>query len=170
MPLKSDDTASTLYDIQVVTIQGQETTLKRYQGQILLIVNVASRCGFTNQYAELQQLYNAYCPNGVMVLGFPCNQFLHQEPGSDVEIQTFANDCFRVTFPLFAKVNVRGANQSPLYAYLAKHIKKKPWGIFIPWNFTKILVDAEGTILKRYLPTTSIATIRRDLDYLLKTS
>ncbi|MDP3562330.1 MAG: glutathione peroxidase [Legionellaceae bacterium] len=155
-----------LYDIPLKTIQGNETTLKPYQGQAMLIVNVASRCGFTAQYSELQKLYDDYNGRGFTVLGFPCDQFLHQEPGDNKEILEFASSCFRVTFPLFAKVNVKKPNQSPLYAYLAKHIEKKPW-IFIPWNFTKVLVDKNGKILRRYLPTTSIGTIRKEIDNLL---
>ncbi len=155
-----------LYDIPLLTIDGQETTLEPYQGKVLLIVNVASRCGFTPQYRVLQQLYEDYQSRGFSVLGFPCNQFLHQEPSNNKEIKTFANDCFRTTFPLFAKLNVKGTQQSPLYHYLAKHIEKKPW-IFIPWNFTKVLVDQKGHVLKRYLPTTSIKKIRHDLDRML---
>lgn len=159
--------SSDLYQIPIQTIQGKEITLKPYRGKILLIVNVASRCGFTSQYRELQQLYEDYQAKGLTVLGFPCNQFLDQEPADNQDIQAFASSCFRVTFPLFAKLNVRKPNQAPLYAYLAKHIQKKPW-IFVPWNFTKILVDQEGRVLKRYLPMTSIKKIRHDLDCLIK--
>lgn len=159
---------STLYSIPLKTIQGEKTNLSQYRGQILLIVNVASRCGFTPQYQDLQMLYESYHEQGVSVLGFPCNQFLHQEPGNATEIQQFASSCFRVTFPLFEKLNVRKPAQSPLYAYLSQHIQKKTWGVFIPWNFTKILVDRHGHVLKRYLPTTSMNTIRKDIDELLR--
>jgi glutathione peroxidase len=159
----SHNDAISLYDIPLVAIDGKPTTLAPYKGKVLLIVNVASRCGFTPQYAELEKLYQEYQHRGFSVLGFPCNQFLHQEPGSNQDIQQFAESCFRVTFPLFAKLDVKGANQSPLYAYLKKHIEKRPFK-FIPWNFTKILVTPDGRILRRYLPTTSFHKIRTDME------
>lgn len=157
---------TSLYDIPVMTIDGKETTLKPYQGRVMLIVNVASRCGFTSQYGELESLYREYEPRGLTVLGFPCDQFLHQEPGSNEAIKAFAESCFRVTFPMFAKLDVNGANRAPLYNYLAKHIEKKPLKL-IPWNFSKILVDANGRVLRRYLPITSIKTIKKDLEKLI---
>lgn len=159
-------TDKSLYAIEANTINGQSMNLETYQGQVLLIVNVASRCGFTPQYAELETLYREYKARGFSVLGFPCDQFLHQEPGSNEEIKGFAESCFHVTFPLFAKIDVKGKDQAPLYAYLAKNIEKKPWK-FIPWNFTKILVDSQGRVLKRYLPTTSFKTIRKEIEPLL---
>ena len=124
-----------LYDIPLTTIDGKTTSLSPYHGQVMLIVNVASRCGFTPQYAELEALHQDYQHRGLVVLGFPCNQFLHQEPDTNEAIKTFAESCFRVTFPLFAKIDVKGAKQSPLYAWLRKHLKKRPLK-FIPWNFT----------------------------------
>ncbi|WP_347251550.1 glutathione peroxidase [Legionella sp.] len=154
------------YTTEVTTIDGQTTTLELYRGKVLLIVNVASRCGFTPQYRELEILYREFKERGLTILGFPCDQFLHQEPGSNKEIQHFAESCFHITFPLFAKIDVKGKNQAPLYAYLAKHIEKKPLK-FIPWNFTKILVDQQGRVLKRYLPTTSFKKIRKELESLL---
>lgn len=155
-----------VYTIPLQTIDGQTTTLQPYQGKVMLIVNVASRCGFTPQYTDLETLYQDYKQRGLVVLGFPCDQFMHQEPGNNTEIKAFAESCFRVTFPLFAKVDVKGSNQAPLYAYLAKHIEKKPLK-FIPWNFTKIVVNAEGRVLRRYLPITSFKTIRKELENLL---
>ena len=155
-----------LYDIPVQTIDGQTTSLMPYQGKVMLIVNVASRCGFTPQYAELESMYRDYQKRGLVVLGFPCDQFMHQEPGGNEEIKAFAESCFRVTFPLYAKINVTGADQAPLYDYLGKHIEKKPLK-FIPWNFTKILVDANGRVLRRYLPITSFKKIRAALEGLL---
>ena len=155
-----------LYDIPCLTMDGKKTTLRPYQGRVLLIVNLASRCGFTPQYAELEALYREYEPRGLTVLGFPCDQFLHQEPGSNEEIKAFAESCFRVTFPMFAKIDVNGVNRAPLYAYLAKHIEKKPLK-FIPWNFSKILVDKNGRVLRRYLPTTSFKTIKKELEKLI---
>ncbi len=152
-----------IYDIEITTIDGKMTTLEPYRGKTMLIVNVASRCGFTKQYAELQQLYQDYQNKGLVVLGFPCDQFLHQEPGENSEINNFAKSCFNVSFPLFSKIEVFGDKMSPLYAYLAKHIEKKPL-IFIPWNFTKILVDKQGRVIKRYGPWTSFKQIRKELE------
>ncbi len=157
---------TTLYDIPVTTIDGKETTLKPFEERVLLIVNVASRCGFTPQYAELEALYLEYKERGLTVLGFPCDQFLHQEPGSNEEIKDFAERCFLVTFPMYAKIDVNGARRAPLYAYLAKHIEKKPLKL-IPWNFSKILVDKDGRVLRRYLPTASFKAIKKDLDKLI---
>lgn len=154
---------STLFDIDIETIDGKKTTLTSYRGKMMLIVNVASRCGFTPQYTELQKLYEEYESKGLVVLGFPCNQFSHQEPGTNKEIKKFASSCFRTTFPLFAKIDVKGQNQAPIYAYLAKHIEKKPL-FFIPWNFCKILVDQHGHVKKRYLPWTSMRRIRNDIE------
>lgn len=158
--------ASDLYTIPLTTTDGAATSLRAYRGKVLLIVNVASRCGFTSQYAELESLFREYQARGLVVLGFPCNQFLHQEPGKNEEIKAFVDSCFHITFPLFAKIDVKGVHQSPLYRYLAKHIQKKPLK-FIPWNFTKILVDAQGRVLCRYLPITSFKIIRKSIEALL---
>lgn len=156
---------SSLYDVPVVTLDGKPSTLAPYQGKVLLIVNLASRCGFTPQYAKLEALQQAYQSQGVTVLGFPSNQF-HQEPGNNQDIKAFAERCYRVTFPLFDKIKVNGSERAPLYTYLAEHIEKKPWKL-VPWNFTKILVDQNGRVLKRFLPTTSFKTIRKALDELI---
>jgi glutathione peroxidase len=156
-----------LYNIQVATIKGEPTTLQPYRNQVLLIVNVASQCGFTPQYKELETLYRDYQSRGFTVLGFPCDQFNHQEPGNNAEIDAFAQSCFRVTFPMFAKIDVNGKHRAPLYSYLAEHIARKPWVKFVPWNFTKILVDSNGHIIKRYLPTTSFKKIRSAIEDLL---
>ncbi|MDF1646637.1 MAG: glutathione peroxidase [Legionellaceae bacterium] len=157
---------TTIYDIPLKTLSGMDTTLKQYQGDILLIVNVASRCGFTTQYKALEELHRDYNNQGVRVLGFPCNQFLHQEPGDSKAIQAFAKSCFNITFPLFEKLDVKGPHQSPLYAYLAQNIQKKPW-IFVPWNFTKILISREGHVLKQFLPTTAPIKITKNIQQLL---
>ncbi|ARG99355.1 glutathione peroxidase [Legionella micdadei] len=162
----STNLTQNIYATEVTTIDGQNITLDHYKGQVLLIVNVASRCGFTPQYAELETLYREFKDRGFNILAFPCDQFLHQEPGTNQEIQHFAESCFCITFPLFAKIDVKGKNRAPLYSYLANHIEKKPWK-FIPWNFTKILVDTQGRVLKRYLPTTSFKKIRREIEPLL---
>ena len=162
----ADTNLAALYDIPLQTMEGETTTLKPYQGQVMLIVNVASRCGFTPQYAELETLYRDYNERGFIVLGFPCDQFMHQEPGTDAEIKAFAESCFRVTFPLFAKTKVKGPEKAPLYAYLAKHLEKRPLK-FIPWNFSKILVDTQGHVLRQYLPIASFKTIRQAIEGLL---
>ncbi|MDX2345527.1 MAG: redoxin domain-containing protein [Legionella sp.] len=155
-----------LYQIPLKTLGGKQATLAPYAGDILLIVNVASRCGFTKQYKALEALYQEHKAHGVQVLGFPCNQFLNQEPGDKQQIQAFTDSCFRITFPLFEKINVKGKNQSPLYTYLAQHIQKKPL-VFVPWNFTKILVSREGDILRQFLPTTSPQKISKHIQQLL---
>jgi len=159
-------TASELYSIPLTTIDGQSTTLTPYKGKVLLVVNVASRCGFTPQYAKLEELQNSLHNKNFSVLGFPCNQFLNQESKSNDEIKSFVQQCYKVTFPMFAKLNVRGKEQHPLYNYLARHIEK-PAFPFIPWNFTKILINADGHVLKRYPPTTSLNKIKSDIEALL---
>ena len=158
--------AANLYEIPVQTISGDETTLAPYEGKVLLIVNVASRCGFTPQYKELEQLYQDYKDKGLVILGFPCDQFLNQEPGSNEEIKEFVDSCFRITFPLFSKIKVKGPEKSELYQYLQKNIKKKPF-IFIPWNFTKILVDSNGEVIQRFPPTTSLKKVREKIEEIL---
>lgn len=155
-----------LFTVPLQNMAGETQTLASYRGQVLLIVNVASRCGFTRQYKELELLHRSHETKGLAVLGFPCDQFMHQEPGDNHQIKAFAESCFRVTFPLFAKIDVRGTKQSPLYAYLQQHIQKKPF-IFIPWNFTKILVDREGRVLQRFWPFTSMKKVTRAIDKLL---
>ncbi len=153
----------TLYEIPITKANGELTNLSAYRGKVLLIVNVASQCGFTPQYEALERLHQTYQDKNVVVLGFPCNQFGAQEPGSNEEIIHFATSCFRVTFPLFGKIDVKGREQCPLYQYLEKHMRKKPW-FFIPWNFTKILVDQQGQVLRQFLPFTSFKTIEKAIN------
>ncbi|KTD06787.1 glutathione peroxidase [Legionella jamestowniensis] len=161
-----DNNYHSIYEVPVETMDGNETTLKPYQNQVMLIVNVASRCGFTPQYKELETLHKDYKEKGFSVIGFPCNQFFHQEPGSHEEIKAFAESCYNVTFPLFAKIDVKGAKRAPLYEYIAKNIQKKPLK-FVPWNFTKFLVDTQGNVVKQYLPMASFKKIRGDIETLL---
>lgn len=152
-----------LYDIPVMTIDGEAITLERYQGQALLIVNVASHCGFTPQYAGLEALYRQYKDSGFVVLGFPCNQFRRQEPGSEADIRQFCDEHFAVTFPLFAKIDVNGSNAHPLYRYL-KSAKRGLLGRqSIAWNFTKFLVNTNGDVLRRYGPRRKPETIEKDV-------
>jgi glutathione peroxidase len=157
----------TIYDFDVTTIDGELQSLEAYRGQILLIVNVASRCGFTPQYAGLESLYRRHRDQGLTVLGFPCDQFGHQEPGSAEEIKNFCSLTYQVTFPLFAKINVNGAETHPLYQYL----KSEQTGLFgsesIKWNFTKFLVNREGQVLQRYAPTDTPEAIEKDIVKLL---
>mgnify|MGYP000911757859 CR=1 FL=1 len=156
-----------IYDIKVKTIDGQEETLEKYRGQLLLIVNVASKCGFTPQYAGLENLYRTYRDQGLTILGFPCDQFGHQEPGNEEEIKSFCSLKYEVTFPMFAKINVNGTDAHPLYQYL----KAERPGILgtqaIKWNFTKFLVGRDGEIIKRYAPTVTPEEIGTELDPLL---
>lgn len=143
-----------VYDFSAMGIDGREVSLAEFRGQVLLIVNVASRCGFTPQYTVLEQLYRVYHSQGFSVLGFPCDQFLHQEPGSEEEIKSFCSLNYQVTFPLFAKVRVNGPDTHPLY----KHLKSAQRGWFgtraIKWNFTKFLVDRQGRAVRRFSPRT----------------
>jgi glutathione peroxidase len=152
-----------LYECTVKTIDGQTETLDTYRGQVLLIVNVASKCGFTNQYAGLEALYRRYREKGFVILGFPCDQFAHQEPGSEAEIKNFCSLTYDVTFPLFAKIEVNGSGAHPLF----NHLKKEQPGLLgsemIKWNFTKFLVNREGRVLKRYAPADTPEKIEDDL-------
>lgn len=156
-----------IYDFSVLTIDGEETNLEKYRGQVLLIVNTASKCGFTPQYKELQKIYETYKDRGFHVLGFPCNQFGGQEPGDEKEIQEFCTLNFGVTFPMFAKVNVKGNNAHPLFQYLMKHAPGLFGSETIKWNFTKFLIDRYGNIVKRYAPNTSPLKIIQDIEALL---
>ncbi|MEO6184699.1 MAG: glutathione peroxidase [Steroidobacteraceae bacterium] len=141
-----------LYDISARRIDGSESTLAEFRGKVLLIVNVASRCGFTPQYTGLEALYRKYSARGFAVLGFPCNQFGAQEPGSEADIGTFCSTTYDVTFPMFAKVDVNGAAAHPLWQFL-KDAKPGLLGTeLIKWNFTKFLVNRQGEVVERYAP------------------
>jgi glutathione peroxidase len=159
---------STIHDIEVKTIDGKAKTLSAYAGKTLLVVNVASKCGFTPQYTGLEALYRKYKGKGFLVLGFPCDQFGHQEPGDEEEIRSFCSLKYDVTFPLFAKVEVNGENAHPLY----KHLKKAAPGLLgteaVKWNFTKFLVDGEGKVVARYAPNDTPESLEKDVEKLLK--
>ena len=157
----------TIYDFQAKSIEGKDVSLSQFKGKPLLIVNVASECGFTPQYDGLEKLYKKYHQKGFEVLGFPCNQFGGQEPGTDQEIQSSCKMRFGVTFPLFSKVDVNGANAHPLYQYL---VKEKPGFLGlkkIKWNFTKFLVDKNGQVVKRYAPTAKPESLENDISHLI---
>jgi glutathione peroxidase len=159
--------ASPLYDIDVQTIAGDTRSLAAYRGKTLLIVNVASQCGFTPQYKGLEALFRKYRDQGLVVLGFPCNQFGRQEPGTEAEIQRFCTSAYDVTFPLFAKIDVNGPATHPLY----EHLKSSRPGLLgteaIKWNFTKFLVNAQGDVVARYAPSDAPDKVERDLARLL---
>ncbi len=152
-----------IYDYKVKTISGEETTLTPFRGKTLLIVNVASECGFTVQYEGLEKLYQKYKDKGLVVLGFPCNQFGGQESGDESQIKSFCETKFHVTFPLFSKVDVNGAGASPLFEYLKKERKGFLGSGIIKWNFTKFLVGKDGEVMKRFAPQTTPDLIEKDL-------
>ena len=145
---------STIYDLTVKSIDGREVPLSDYRGKVLLIVNVASKCGFTPQYQGLEELYKSYQSQGLEILGFPCNQFRAQESGSEQEIQQFCTLTYGVTFPMFSKIEVNGANAHPLYRFLKKERKGLLGTEAIKWNFTKFLVDKQGNVVDRFSPQT----------------
>jgi glutathione peroxidase len=156
-----------IYEHAVKTIDGQEKSMADYRGKVLLIVNVASRCGFTGQYAGLEALYRKYSERGLVVLGFPCNQFAGQEPGDESEIKSFCSLKYEVTFPMFSKVDVNGKDAHPLYEFL----KESQPGLLgvqrIGWNFTKFLVDRSGKVVKRFSALTTPESIEKDIEALL---
>ena len=151
-----------LFDIPLTTIDGKTTTLERYRGRTLLIVNVASRCGFTPHYKGLEELYRRR-HDDLVVLGFPCNQFGRQEPGSNQEIRDFCNEYYGVTFPLFAKIDVNGRTAHPLYRHLKSAMRGFLGREAILWNFTKFLVGRNGEVLKRYGSRVKPETIEKEL-------
>jgi len=155
---------TTLYEIPVRTIDGTEQTLAPYRGKVLLIVNTASECGFTPQYAGLEALHRELGPKGLAVLGFPCNQFGAQEPGNEADIKTFCETSYDVTFPMFAKIDVNGDDAHPLFRLL----KEARPGVLgteaVKWNFTKFLIGRDGRVIKRYAPNTEPAAIAADIE------
>ena len=158
---------TTVYDFTCLNAAGKERPLKEFEGKVLLIVNTASKCGFTPQFAGLEELYEKYKDKGLEVLGFPCNQFGKQDPGSNDEIQEFCQLNYGVSFPMFGKIEVNGGGTDPLF----KHLKKEAPGALgsqrIKWNFTKFLVDSEGNVVKRYAPTVKPKDIEKDVKKLL---
>jgi glutathione peroxidase len=155
MPLPSD--------IPLKTIDGRSETLGAFDGKALLIVNVASKCGFTPQYRGLEELHRRFRDRGFEVLGFPCDQFGHQEPGDEAQIKNFCSLTYDVKFPLFAKIQVNGTDTHPLYKYLKHEAKGVLGSESIKWNFTKFLVDKDGKVVKRYAPTDTPEKIEKDV-------
>jgi len=156
-----------VHDFAADSLTGDKVELDRYRGHVLLIVNTASKCGFTPQYAGLERLQREYQAQGLVVLGFPCNQFGQQEPGSASQIGAFCEKNYGTSFPLFAKIDVNGANTHPLFA----HLKSRARGIFgtqsVKWNFTKFLVKKDGSVYRRYAPQTAPDKLRADIERLL---
>ena len=154
---------STLHDFAATSIDGQEVDLSAYKDRVVLVVNTASKCGFTPQYEGLQDLQEKYADQGFAVLGFPCDQFGHQEPGDEEEIASFCSTSYGVTFPMFAKIEVNGDGAHPLYQWL----KDEQGGLLggkIKWNFTKFLVGRDGTVIDRYAPTTKPEKLTGDIE------
>ncbi|WP_363345614.1 glutathione peroxidase [Methylocystis echinoides] len=154
----------TLYDIEVRTIDGERQSLKDFEGKALLVVNVASKCGFTPQYKGLEALYRKFADRGFAVLGFPCNQFGAQEPGPESEIAAFCTTAYDVSFPMFAKIEVNGDGTHPLYKLLKHEAPGLLGSEAIKWNFTKFLVDRSGKVVKRYAPTDTPQSIEKDIE------
>jgi glutathione peroxidase len=158
---------ASVYDFTATGIDGSEVPLADYRGKVLLIVNTASKCGFTPQYEGLEKLHEDYAGRGLAVLGFPCNQFGGQEPGDAEEIRNFCSLTYDVRFPLFAKIEVNGDNAHPLYRFLKKERKGLLASESIKWNFTKFLVDREGRVVDRFAPTAKPEAIRPAIEALL---
>jgi len=144
------DSSATIYDFTLQDIDGNPVSLSQYRGKVLLIVNVASKCGYTPQYEGLEALYRKYAAAGLEVLGFPANNFLHQEPGTNAEIKQFCTTKYDVTFPMFAKISVKGKDKHPLYQYLTDKSTDPEFSGEITWNFNKFLIGKDGTILNRF--------------------
>jgi glutathione peroxidase len=155
-----------IYDFTATSLGGDEVALKRFEGQVLLIVNTASACGFTPQYKGLETLQQTLAPRGFSVLGFPCNQFGSQEPGDASQIEQFCTTNYAITFPMFAKIDVNGDDAHPLYQYL-KNAKSGLLGSSIKWNFTKFLVDRTGEVVARHAPTAKPEGLTREIEALL---
>ncbi len=158
---------TTIYDFQAELLEGQSQDLSAYQDKVVLIVNTASQCGLTSQFEGLEQLYQDYQQQGLVVLGFPCNQFAHQDPLSNAEIGGFCQRNYGVSFPMFAKVDVNGPSAHPLYQYLSTQAKGILGTQRIKWNFTKFLINQKGEVIKRYAPIIKPEKIAKDIQRLL---
>jgi glutathione peroxidase len=157
---------TSLYDFTATSLAGEEVPIRRFEGQVLLIVNTASACGFTPQYRGLEALYREFGARGFAVLGFPCNQFGRQEPGTASEIGAFCASKYDVTFPMFSRIDVNGAKAHPLYKYLRSE-KSGLLGSAIKWNFTKFLAGRSGRVVSRHAPTTAPEALKKEIEALL---
>ena len=153
----------TVYEFSVKDRKGKDVSLKEYANEVLLIVNTATKCGFTKQLKGLEELYQKYKDKGLVILGFPCNQFMNQEPLNEEEIKSFCSLTYGVTFPMFSKIDVNGENTHPLYKYLKEAKKGLLGSEAIKWNFTKFLVDKNGTVINRYAPATKPESLEVDI-------
>ena len=165
--INAKENQMSIYDFNVKTIDGQEISMSKYKGKVLLIVNVASKCGFTSQYEGLENLFEKYKNEDFMVLGFPSNQFANQEPESDDKIKEFCSLTYDVKFDMFSKIDVNGEKASPLYTFLKSSQKGILGTEDIKWNFTKFLVDKNGNVVDRFAPTTTPESIEKDILKLL---
>ena len=156
----------TIYDFKALTSNGKELDFNQFRGKVLLIVNTASKCGFTPQFAGLEELNQKYKDKGLVILGFPCNQFAHQDPGSDEEIANFCQVNYGVTFQMMKKIDVNGPNEHPIYKFL-KEKTKNILGEDIKWNFTKFLISPDGNTIKRYTPTVKPSRMEKDIEEML---
>jgi len=156
-----------IYNFTLSDIDNNDFPFEALKGKALLVVNTASKCGFTPQYEGLENLYKQYKSQGLEVLGFPCDQFLHQEPGNEAEIKSFCSTKYAVSFPLFSKVHVNGADTTPLYRYLKKAAPGALGSQSIKWNFTKFLINQQGDVVKRYSPASKPESIASDIEALL---
>ena len=163
LSMSTSSTPSSVYDFEAVSITGQPVRLADYRGKVLLIVNTASKCGFTPQFEGLEQLWKAYADQGLVVLGFPCNQFGGQDPGSADEIASFCSLNYGVSFPMMSKIEVNGGGAHPLYKWLTAEAPGILGTKAIKWNFTKFLVGKDGQVIKRYAPTDKPADLQRDI-------
>ncbi|WP_213954503.1 MULTISPECIES: glutathione peroxidase [unclassified Variovorax] len=159
---------ASIYDFNATSIDGKPMALKKFKGKVLLIVNTASKCGFTPQFEGLEKLHEKYAAEGLTVLGFPSNQFGAQDPGTNEEIGAFCTKNYGVSFPMMEKIDVNGSNAAPLYQYLTKEKPGLLGMTAIKWNFTKFLVGRDGTVLKRYAPLDTPASMTRDIEKALK--
>lgn len=157
-----------VHDFEANTLRGQEESLSKYKGKVLLVVNTASKCGLTPQYKGLQEVYDKFKDRGFEILGFPSNQFAGQEPGESEDIAEFCEINYGVSFPMYEKINVKGADAHPLFQYLSKEAPGVLGSKSIKWNFTKFLVDQEGHVLKRFAPQTTPDQIEEDIEKLLR--
>ncbi|WP_019241908.1 MULTISPECIES: glutathione peroxidase [Bacillus] len=159
----------TVFDFEASLINGEKISLEQYKGNVIVIVNTASKCGFTPQYEQLQTLYERYKEKGFIILGFPCNQFMNQEPGDELEIDSFCRLNYGVTFPMFSRIAVKGENAHPLFRYLATEAPGVMGSKGIKWNFTKFLIDREGNVVKRFSPQTKPFDFEEEIKKLLNT-
>ncbi|MFS0781505.1 glutathione peroxidase [Bacillus sp. 1P06AnD] len=157
----------TIYDFEAKRIDGESVSMNEYRGKVIMIVNTASKCGFTPQYEQLQTIYDRYKDEGLVILGFPCNQFMGQEPGDELEIAGFCRLNYGVTFPMFAKVDVKGGSAHPIFKYLTHEAPGVLGSKGVKWNFTKFLINREGKVVKRFSPQTKPFDIESEIKSLL---